>query len=353
MERDGPAPRGGEKTLKKKSRRYEIPAGAVYALVAVISLICVTVMAVAIGTDWDRDEKEEIVEDEKEPFVKTPHLRIENVFFRSMETENIQVDLTVYITNDGTKAAENVKVHAWPVVDESNLATDKMDLSFGVIDVNKTEDKHDSMVLEAGHVHSVDLLVFESNMLVLKGRATVSTEGVGGTDYQDTDVRGGAGDSDYDGIPDSWEIRYGLDPEDPRDADRDMDGDGFSNFEEYKLNRDPGRGYDDTEPCDGDDDDSPLSGLKMKEEEDGAAIVGAFVVLLFMGGIILVLVFAAVWSHRRSGKGDFNSSDPEPGEEPAEYESEETDEEVDISPFSELPGTKEENNREEVEGGED
>ncbi len=46
-------------------------------------------------------------------------------------------------------------------------------------------------------------------------------------------------DSDGDGLPDGWEIRYGLNPNDPSDAMEDADGDGLSNYEEYLLGTDP------------------------------------------------------------------------------------------------------------------
>ena len=338
--------------MQKERRKFEIPAGAVYALVAAISLICVTVMAVAIGADWDRDEGEKL-EVEEEPILPTPHLKIEDVFFRSLESQNIQVKLTVYITNDGLKEAEDVRVDAWPVVEESNLATDSMNLDFGDIGVNQTERVDESLVLEAGHVHSVELLVFESDMLVLMGRATVSTEGVGGTDYQDTEVRGGSGDSDYDGIPDAWETKYGLDPEDPRDADLDKDGDGFSNLDEYKLNRDPTRGIE--EPCESEGADKNLDGFGIEEEGGGAAFLGAFVVLIFMVGIIGVLVFAAVRSHRKKEEKDFNMFQGETDDGTEEDPDGESEEEVPDNPKGDLveEETKMENNREGVELRED
>ena len=43
-------------------------------------------------------------------------------------------------------------------------------------------------------------------------------------------------DTDHDGMPDSWERRYGLDESDPSDGAQDLDGDGYTNLEEY-LNR--------------------------------------------------------------------------------------------------------------------
>ena len=40
-------------------------------------------------------------------------------------------------------------------------------------------------------------------------------------------------DRDHDGMPDAWETRFGFDPEDSRDGNRDADNDGYTNLEEY------------------------------------------------------------------------------------------------------------------------
>ncbi len=46
-------------------------------------------------------------------------------------------------------------------------------------------------------------------------------------------------DTDGDGMPDAWEIKYGLNPNDPSDAILDMNGDGYTNIEKYINGIDP------------------------------------------------------------------------------------------------------------------
>jgi len=46
-------------------------------------------------------------------------------------------------------------------------------------------------------------------------------------------------DGDDDGLPDEWERSVGLNPSNPNDADEDLDGDGFTNREEYEAGTNP------------------------------------------------------------------------------------------------------------------
>lgn len=51
-------------------------------------------------------------------------------------------------------------------------------------------------------------------------------------------------DTDSDGMPDKWEKKYGLDPKDPTDANKDMSGDGYTNIEKYINGIDPTKNVD-------------------------------------------------------------------------------------------------------------
>ncbi|WP_428941054.1 pectate lyase family protein [Fontivita pretiosa] len=55
-------------------------------------------------------------------------------------------------------------------------------------------------------------------------------------------------DSDSDGMPDEWESKYGLNPNDASDASGDLNGDGYTNIEKYIFNIDPTRKVDWTDP---------------------------------------------------------------------------------------------------------
>jgi hypothetical protein len=60
-----------------------------------------------------------------------------------------------------------------------------------------------------------------------------SQDDVGGWENYPEIHRAADWDTDGDGIPDAWEKSHGLNPNDPSDANKDLNGDGYTNLEKY------------------------------------------------------------------------------------------------------------------------
>ncbi|MCZ7591328.1 MAG: hypothetical protein M5U15_03855 [Kiritimatiellae bacterium] len=92
------------------------------------------------------------------------------------------------------------------------------------------------------HVFSITSLV--PNLAVsahITLRAVSPTMDVGGAGhvYFDDISVSVSPDTDHDGIPDWWELQYGLAPGDPTDAIADTDADGLMNIDEYRYGCNP------------------------------------------------------------------------------------------------------------------
>jgi len=61
------------------------------------------------------------------------------------------------------------------------------------------------------------------------------------THYKTFWITTNVNDTDNDGMPDWWEEKYGLNPEDPRDANKNLDGDEYTNLEEYQIGTNPAK----------------------------------------------------------------------------------------------------------------
>ncbi|HEX2855167.1 MAG TPA: hypothetical protein VHO24_18175 [Opitutaceae bacterium] len=70
---------------------------------------------------------------------------------------------------------------------------------------------------------------------VAKGYITDPIEVGGWPDYQGTPFK----DTDGDGMPDEWETAHGLNPKSAADASTDLNGDGYTNIEDYINGLDP------------------------------------------------------------------------------------------------------------------
>ncbi|MCA9127238.1 MAG: hypothetical protein KDB22_09130 [Planctomycetales bacterium] len=88
---------------------------------------------------------------------------------------------------------------------------------------------------------------------VRSGTATLGRNGiiaspsdVGG--WPELNSKAAPADADSDGMPDAWEAKFGLEPNDPGDSASDNDSDGYTNIEEYLNDTDPTVFVDYTKP---------------------------------------------------------------------------------------------------------
>ena len=95
-------------------------------------------------------------------------------------------------------------------------------------DNDGVEDNVDAFPLDSSETVDTDLDGIGNN-------ADIDDDGDGTNDVDDAYPLNPlyARDTDLDGMPDSWEILYGLDPNDPTDAATDQDNDGITALDEF------------------------------------------------------------------------------------------------------------------------
>ncbi len=134
-------------------------------------------------------------------------------------------------------------------------------------------------------------------------------------------------DTDGDGMPDSWELLYDLDPNDPDDAGSDEDGDGVINLDEYIGDTSPLKenGMSDTS-TDGDEADISQA---IKDTFSGLSIVLWFVIALLVIALVVLVIMLKRANPRADSENERDQDDEVfEGNLDEEYEEEEDEEEL-------------------------
>jgi len=145
-------------------------------------------------------------------------------------------DGTVYVKNNLGPGRTSDKDPEWNIVNgDSRYQASSPPFPLSNVSVEPAGNILDKILEGAGTIvparDSVDERVVND---VINGTGTwnIQTQNdVGG--WPTLDKGAPLADSDLDGMPDQWEIEVGLNKDDPNDASKDRNGDGYTNIEEY------------------------------------------------------------------------------------------------------------------------
>ena len=115
-------------------------------------------------------------------------LSVEEVYFASEELGGADTDLKiiVFLTNNGRTDIQNVKVRAFVIESDSNLARDEDLAFFGRIGGKTTLEGELHISVPNNDSYRIELLVFEESKLSIRGSGSIDLKGVGVvTDYSD------------------------------------------------------------------------------------------------------------------------------------------------------------------------
>jgi len=128
-------------------------------------------------------------------------LKVEEVYFvmTDQDQQYTDMDILVFITNDGKTSLSEVTVRAFAVETDSNLARDEAIKEMGTVKSQTTVEGTLKIELPNNETYRVELLIFKEGKLAIRGSGTVNLKGVGqASDYKSTEgdvaPSGGGGD---------------------------------------------------------------------------------------------------------------------------------------------------------------
>jgi hypothetical protein len=118
-------------------------------------------------------------------------LVVEDVYFitspgsYSQYSEDKQVTMTAFITNKGDKDAASVIVKAFAIDSDTNLGVDYSQATLGLIPKDTTGETTMTLEVPEGNSYRIELIVFESGKIVVRGSGTIKLIGSSGSAGED------------------------------------------------------------------------------------------------------------------------------------------------------------------------
>jgi hypothetical protein len=108
-------------------------------------------------------------------------LLVDEVIIGSVNMDDLESDLkiSVHMTNKGKSEVEDVKLRAFVIERDSNLARDEASLDMDSIPGKTTEEGELFISVPNNDSYRIELLVFEDSKLTLRGSGTIDLTGVG------------------------------------------------------------------------------------------------------------------------------------------------------------------------------
>ncbi|MBA7593254.1 hypothetical protein ES703_00172 [subsurface metagenome] len=149
-----------------KMKKYKW--GIVAALAVITSIVAATLALIPPPTkaqepEWKRETK----------------LQVDDVYFLAGEDDNTEDNLipiitTLYLTNAQWNSSGSVKIVAYILRTNPNIAVDKSTLEVGIIPGSTTKEAGVHVMLPGLNTpYDVDFLIFENDLLVLRGQGNI------------------------------------------------------------------------------------------------------------------------------------------------------------------------------------
>lgn len=153
-------------TLNKKTKK----AGALLATATIVMLVFAGMMSIGLFT-----KTVHVARATDPPAFPPEHLFVDATYLLKTDETNDSVNITgnLYLTNIWEKESGTIKVIAYVIEKTNQFAVFKNTVEIGIIKANSTAEIEIPLVLENSS-YRVEVLIFENDKLVIKGKLGIS-----------------------------------------------------------------------------------------------------------------------------------------------------------------------------------